>query len=167
MGINSRFVVVQDSNAHVQMKRRALVTLFRRLTAMGLKPMPESMLATEQRDQALLFQHSWSLESLARLLPASRAPTAVDASDYFFRSVLDMQHLRIAVARGCHQVCDAHCNHGGTTLSETCCVSCAYNCVQDITPRDGMQFVGFANGLFQAVYAQRVEVSRAADCIAG
>ncbi len=53
---------------HVSVKRRALVMLFGRLQAMGLRILPESGMKVHHRDMASLFQSDWSLSGVGTLL---------------------------------------------------------------------------------------------------
>ena len=103
------FVFQEPKKFHVSVKRRALVTLFSRLQGMGMRILPDSALKPHHRETALLFRHDWTLSGVPALLDGVVTSTrgehaAADANTYFFRSVLGLQHIRLAAIRGCHQV---------------------------------------------------------------
>jgi hypothetical protein len=66
--------MVQETTVHVSVKRRALVMLFGRLQAMGLRILPESGMKAHHRDMASLFQSDWSLAGVATLLSKGDCP---------------------------------------------------------------------------------------------
>ncbi len=67
----------------MSVKRRALVMLFGRLQAMGLRILPESGMKPQHRDIPSLFQCDWSLAGVAALL--ARGATGVQAVSMLVR----------------------------------------------------------------------------------
>jgi hypothetical protein len=58
----------QAPEVHVSVKRRALVMLFGRLQAMGLRVLPESAMKPQHRGLDALFQNDWRLGTVSALL---------------------------------------------------------------------------------------------------